>query len=227
MLLPDASSQLRAVIFDLDGLLVDSEPLQFRAYRDAFLDHGIHLTRSDWHTWHELGASAAAWLESGQIEGPDPESIRRAKKLIYDDLIASELVLKPGAGDLVETLAFYGVRLSVASGSRFESIEACLERFGLRNHFEQLFSATTTARKKPYPDIYHLAMDQMSLSPANTVAIEDSPAGLRAAVAAGLKCVVCPDHFVGYDPIEYDGAALLVSSLFDLDIASLDQVLCS
>jgi beta-phosphoglucomutase-like phosphatase (HAD superfamily) len=106
MLLPDASSQLRAVIFDLDGLLVDSEPLQFRAYRDAFLDHGIHLTRSDWHTWHELGASAAAWLESGQIEGPDPESIRRAKKLIYDDLIASELVLKPGAGDLVETLAF-------------------------------------------------------------------------------------------------------------------------
>jgi hypothetical protein len=58
------ASSLKAVIFDLDGLLVDSEPLQFRAYREAFSSHGLPFTMSNWQRWHELGASASAWIAS-------------------------------------------------------------------------------------------------------------------------------------------------------------------
>lgn len=220
----NGSASLRAVIFDLDGLLVDSEPLQFRAYRDAFQAHGVSFAESDWRTWHELGASASAWIEYTRSD-VDPEAVRAAKKALYDGLIASELTLKPGARDLVEELASNGVRLSVASGSRVESIEACLARFGLADYFEGLFSATLTARKKPYPDIFDLAVGEMDVSADEAVVIEDSPAGLQAALTANLTCVVCPDAFVSRDPDEFEQAALLVSSLSQLSTDVLDQVL--
>jgi HAD superfamily hydrolase (TIGR01509 family) len=215
---------LKAVIFDLDGLLVDSEPLQFRAYQHAFSAHGIEFGEHDWATWHEVGASADAWLVFKGWRA-DPESIRSTKKAIYEQLIDAELTLKPGAAKLTQDLYSNGVRLCVASGSRIESIEACLNRFNLRQFFEGLFSATTARRRKPYPDVFELAMAEMGLSQSGTVVIEDSVVGLRAACAAGLPCVVCPDSFLVYDPDEYLGAALLIQSLSELDSNVLSEVL--
>jgi beta-phosphoglucomutase-like phosphatase (HAD superfamily) len=149
------ASFLKAVIFDLDGLLVDSEPLQFRAYREAFSSYGLPFTVSDWQKWHALGASASIWIASMGWD-LDAEIIRAEKKLRYDRFVESDLTLKPGARSLIEDLASNGIRLCVASGSRIESIQACLARFALLSHFEALFSATKTARRKPYPDVFNL-----------------------------------------------------------------------
>lgn len=217
-------SRLDGVIFDLDGLLVDSEPLQFRAYRSAFLAHGLVFLEDDWQTWHEVGASAAAWL---QFKGwnADAEAIRSTKKSIYEELIKAELTLKPGAGRLVRDLHSSGLRLCVASSSRIESIDACLERFDLRQCFAGLYSATNTPRKKPHPDVFELAIAQMGFSRHGIIVIEDSLAGLRAARAANLPCIVCPDGFLAYDPTEYQAATLLVSSLDELSPQILGEVL--
>lgn len=215
-------AKLEAVIFDLDGLLVDSEPLQFMAYRDAFAEFGLELTQPEWRLWHELGASASAWVEYRRWQ-VDPEAVRAAKKVRYEALIESDLRLKAGARGLVEELADAGIRLCVASSSRPESIAACLERFGLAAHFERQFSVTQTARKKPHPDVFDLALNEMRVSAAKAVAIEDSPVGLEAALAAGLPCVVCADGFIERTPAEYQGAALLVSSLAELGVDVLEQ----
>lgn len=222
--MPDSTSKPGAVIFDLDGLLVDSEPLQFRAYQAAFQAHGVELAEHEWRAWHEVGASAAAWVEF-KGSNADPEAIRSTKQSVYEQLIEAELSLKPGAETLVRDLHSSGVRLCVASGSRIESIEACLGRFELLRYFEGLYSATTTPRKKPHPDVLQLALEQMSLSPHRTIVVEDSLAGLQAALAANLPCVICPDGFLAYDPAEYQGAALLVSSLADLSPQILGEVL--
>ncbi len=202
------------VIFDLDGLLVDSEPLQFRAYREAFRYHGIEIETSDWPRWHALEASARRWIENFDL-AVDAETIRAEKKVIYEALVETELELKPGARALVESLHRQS-RLCVASGSRPESIAACLDRFGLEPYFEATFSATLLPRKKPYPDVYLEALAQTGVASPRTLALEDSPTGLQAATAAGLRCVVCPDSFLPADRGAFAAAAMVVESLEDL-----------
>ncbi len=210
------------VIFDLDGLLVDSEPLQFQAYRDAFSNNGVTLELSDWSQWHSLEASAVRWIAAHKLP-VDAEKIRAEKKILYEALIEKELTLKPGARQLVETLSRH-CRLCIASGSRPESIEASLNRFSLTPYFEQQFSATQLKRKKPYPDVYIEALSKMQVSPQRALAIEDSVTGLQAATSAGIRCIVCPDNFVPTALSDYDTASLVVDSLEDLTFPKLEQI---
>ena len=213
---------LEVVIFDLDGLLIDSESLQYRAYREAFARHGVSFELSEWPRWHELEASATRWIETKGL-ALDGEQIRAEKKLTYDALITEELELKPGAEKLVKALS-KDYRLCVASGSRIESIRSCLEKFSLADYFEHLFSATAVKRKKPYPDVYIEAATIMEVPVECAVAIEDSVTGLHAAIAAEIKCIVCPDSFIAKPRSDYDGAALMVESLEELDSSVLRRV---
>lgn len=210
------------VIFDLDGLLVDSEPLQFQAYRDAFSKNGVTLELSDWPQWHSLEASAVRWIAAHKLP-VNAEKIRTEKKILYEALIENELTLKPGARQLVETLSGH-CRLCIASGSRPESIDASLNRFSLTPFFEQQFSATQLKRKKPYPDVYIEALSKMQVLPQCALAIEDSVTGLQAATSAGISCIVCPDNFVPTALSDYDDAALVVDSLEDLTLPKLEQI---
>lgn len=210
------------VVFDLDGLLVDSEPLQFRAYREAFRRHGVDLGIDDWPRWHALEASARRWIETFELN-LDAEAIRAEKKQVYEMLIETELELKPGAKTLAEALSRHS-RLCVASGSRPESIAACLERFEIAALFEATFSATLLPRKKPYPDVYLEALARMRVDARNALAIEDSSTGLQAATAAGLRCVVCPDSFVPVKAEAFGAAALVVDSLENLSAAAISRL---
>lgn len=205
---------LELVIFDLDGLLVDSEPLQFRAYQKAFAQFEVPFDIDDWPKWHRLEASASRWVESHNLV-VDPEEIRARKKIYYDELVENELDLKPGARDLIESLAS-SYRLCIASGSRPESIQNCLDRFSLAAYFENQFSATLLARKKPYPDVYLEALSKMKVTSGQAIAIEDSATGLKAAIDAGVKCIVCPDSFTPVSNSKFKGAVLVVDSLEEL-----------
>ncbi len=217
------SARLELVIFDLDGLLVDSESLQFEAYQQVFARHGVAFEKSDWPEWHRLEASAARWIESQRLP-LDAETIRAEKKLIYQRLIDEKLKLKAGARQLIDRLTGH-CRLCVASGSRPESISACLDKFSLTSNFEQLFSATLLARKKPFPDVYLQALETMRVAAANAIAIEDSVTGMQASIAAGIHCVVCPDSFYQHPLCDFDGAALIVDSLENLEFKTLERLL--
>lgn len=214
---------LECVIFDLDGLMVDSEPLQFQAYREAFAYFGFELTIARWTQWHAVESSTRHFVESEELD-LDAEAVRAKKKQIYDRMIADELRLKPGVSELVDALAS-GYRLCVASGSRRESIEGCLEKFSMLQHFEHLCSATEVKRSKPYPDVYLHALELMQVAPSSTLALEDSPTGLAAATAAGLTCVVCPDSFLAKPATAYTDATLRVESLTELNVDALEQLL--
>lgn len=213
---------LEVVIFDLDGLLVDSEPLQFRAYQKAFTQFGIEFKISDWAKWHQLEASASRWVETHKL-AVNPEEIRARKKIVYDELVDNELTLKPGARTLVESLS-NSYRLCVASGSRPESIENCLNRFSLTPYFEKQFSATLLPRKKPYPDVYLETLLEMQVSSQHAIAIEDSLAGLKAATAASVKCIVCPDNFIPTPTLKFCDAALVIDSLESLSPSIIENI---
>lgn len=213
---------LECVVFDLDGLLVDSEPLQFRAYREAFARHGVEIELSDWRRWHELEASVPKWVEIDGLE-VNPEVIRAEKKTLYEEMVEEELELKSGAEELVRELSEH-CRISVASGSRIESIRACLEKFELEGLFESFFSGTTLARSKPFPDVYVHALGSMGVPAHRALAIEDSVQGLVAARAAELRCVVCPDTHNRRPASDYAEATLVVESLLELNLGVLQSL---
>jgi HAD superfamily hydrolase (TIGR01509 family) len=213
---------LDCVLFDLDGLLVDSEPLQYRAYHFAFEQFGINLSMDDWIRWHSVEASTARWVERERLD-LDVQLLRAVKKQRYEQLIAAELTLKPGVRELIEDCSA-DLQLAVVSASRRESIAACLAKFDLIQHFSVLLSSDQVARSKPFADPYLAAMKALQTSPARAIAVEDSVSGFRAASAAELACVVCPDHFIPKAEAAFDTAALVTKSLTELSAERLRRL---
>lgn len=213
---------LKAILFDLDGLLVDSEPLQFQSYQQALSQFGVALDLDAWIQWHSVEASTTRWVKDQNLD-LDPEEIRAVKKLHYDDLVDRELELKPGARELVEACA-NEFELAVVSSSRRESIESCLRKFKLDKNFSLFVSGAELKRSKPYPDSYLEALKAMNIPAQNAITLEDSVTGLRAATAAGIDCIVCPDHFIPKSINAFSGAALIVESLDELNAETLREV---
>jgi HAD superfamily hydrolase (TIGR01509 family) len=178
---------LKCLLFDLDGLLVDSEPLQFRSYQYALKQFGVSLDLDAWIQWHSVQASTTRWIKDQGLD-IEPEEVRAVKKLHYDELVTHELELKPGALDLVEKCST-DFELGVVSSSRRESIEGCLRKFGLDKKFSTFVSGADLKRSKPYPDSYLDALKIMNMAPENAVALEDA----------------------------FSGAVIIVKSLEDLD----------
>jgi beta-phosphoglucomutase len=179
---------IRAILFDFDGVLVDSEPTRFRAGRAALADGGLSLS---WELFarHWLGRPDEAALRDilghrFDAEGPAVLARRHAA---YAELLA-EVPLFPDAARLLRRLPA-ALRLAVASGSRRPEVTGVLAREGLAFRFHTLVTAEDYARAKPAPDPFLAAARAVAESPAACLVVEDSPAGVAAAQAAGMRVV--------------------------------------
>lgn len=212
----------KVIIFDLDGLLVDSQPLQYQAYQQVFSNHGFPLTQVDWQEWIDHSYSVQQWIQKNNLP-LDGDSLRSEKKNIYDQLIRDELQLKPGARELIDEL--HGkFRLCIASSSRLESIELIVDKFGLQPKFEQLISDTEIVNGKPHPDIFLKTAEAMQVKPADCLVIEDSIAGLKAAKAANMICIICPDTFSHLPLIAFTEADKIVDNLNQVTSTVVQQL---
>lgn len=207
---------IKVIIFDLDGLLVDSQPLQYKAYNKVFTDYGYPLSEQDWYQWIHQSLSPKEWIEIHQLP-LDLEVIRSEKKEIYDQLIRDELVMKPGAKRAIEQLGSH-YRLCVASASQLDSVGQVLDNFNIRWEFEQVVSDKDVERGKPFPDVFLKAAKLMGVHPSECIVIEDSVAGLRATKEAGMKSIICPDSFAKVPIEEYKDADRIVQSLEELSL---------
>lgn len=211
---------LRAAIFDLDGLLIDSEPLWQQAEIEEFGRLGLELTPEE--AQETLGIRSdevvrirhrqIGWdLERDSLEAVEARIVVRVRDLVVDTGEAME-----GAERAIEFCAAKGLRLAVASSSRLVIIEAALERLGVRDRFEVVHSAESEPVGKPDPGVYLTTARMLGVEPSECVALEDSPAGLAAAKAAGMACIVVPERSV-VDPALLEAADLLLPSLAHLD----------
>lgn len=179
------SHDSKLVIFDCDGVLVDSEPIAFAVLREMLADAGLQLTES-WAYENFLGKSMAAVTAMVAREYDltiDETALASMRKRLYERF---EAQLEPVHG--VDTLlSDFAYPHCVASSSQMERIRLCLSRTGLIGHFEpHIFSASMVAHGKPAPDLFLHAARSMGYAPRNCIVIEDSPAGIRAAKAAGM-----------------------------------------
>ena len=223
---------LRAAVFDFDGVIVDSEPLHYRALRAALLPEGVEITEEEYLriylAYDDRGAIEKALQHHG--EPADPERVDRieARKVeSFAELIPGIPVFE-GAREVVRALAAE-VPLAIASGARHDEIEAILGGLGLRDAFQAIVGVEDAERTKPDPAPYVEAARQLAarapgLDPGECVAFEDSIPGIAAALGAGMK-VVGVAH--SYPADELRAAHRVVDSLAGFDTSSLRGLFAS
>ena len=182
-----------AVVFDFDGVLVDSEPLHLASYQEVLAALGVVLTREDYYAnllgysdedvFRVIGAQHGWTWNSGQIA-----ALISQKSEVFDAAVASGSVLYPGAARCIERLAAT-FPLGIASGALAHEIETVLRGAHLRDHFRFIVGAGETANSKPAPDPYLRAAELHGRPPSECVAIEDSRWGIESAKTAGMKCI--------------------------------------
>ena len=219
---------LKAIVFDFDGVIANSEPLHFCAYRDVLAEESIALTERDYYArylgFDDCGAFRAIGVATGfpMTEACVADLVAR-KAVRLEALERDRSILFPGAAAAIERLAA-SVPLAIASGARGEEIRRVLDREHLAQFFAAIVAAEDTPISKPAPDPYLLAVAQLGrgsttpLAAGECVAIEDSVWGLQSALAAGLKTVGITHT---YDARSLTEADLVIDTLGALNIGSL------
>jgi len=228
---------LLAVIFDFDGVLADSEPLHYEAFRRVLTTQGVELGQQEYYQkylgFDDAGAFRAVLADRQQPAGGNRiESLVRAKLELFPEVLDGRNVLFPGAAECVARLSAR-VPLAIASGALSHDIDLILRGTGLRDRFAVVVGADHTERSKPDPEPYVRALvllQQRGLVPvdagaaARTVAIEDSRWGLQSARGAGLVTVAVT---TSYSRAELTDAHLVVDGLSDVSIDRLEALVAS
>ena len=223
---------LRAVVFDFDGVIANSEPLHYRAFREVFEESGMTFSEQDYYGrylgFDDVGVFKAVATDRGLAWTSDRVArLVTSKAERMERLEQDGSMLFPGAEAAIRRAAAL-VPLAIASGALGVEIRRVLDREGLTRYFKAIVAAEDTLVSKPAPDPYGRALALLAqavrspLPPAECVAVEDSPWGLQSAKAAGLHTVAVAHT---YDCAALDADAV-ISSLDELDIGMMER-LCS
>ncbi|MET0892515.1 MAG: HAD family phosphatase [Pseudoxanthomonas sp.] len=184
---------LRAVIFDMDGLLIDSERAILQCWRDAAVGQSLDLDDGLWLSMVGLHEAGCGELLNGMLGVGQARLLSLECSRGYDRLVEAGLPLKPGARDLLQDLLDLGVPMAVATSTRGERARIKLARSGIDRYFEHVVTSSDVAHAKPAPDLYLLAAARLGVAQADCVALEDSEFGVRSAAAAGIRVIQVPD----------------------------------
>ena len=220
---------VEAVVLDMDGLLIDTEPVWRAAQSAVFAGIGVTLSERDLidSTGQPVEELIPVWRR--RSPGPDLASTELSDDEIADRIIDQVIGYvkargQPMAGVTAAIALFerYGLRLAIASSSPLRLIDAVCDRLGLARIAVRC-SAREEVRGKPAPDVYLTAARRLGVAPAQCLAVEDSLNGLASARAAGMTCIAVPDPLLAADP-RYRDADLVLRSLTDLDEAALRRL---
>lgn len=208
---------LKAVLFDMDGVIVDTEPLHRKAYFHLFKDLGIEVNDSLYETFTGNSTQKVCQriieLFGLDLHWKDLASIKRKYFKHYFDT-DSDFGLLEGVDSLVELYRSQGIRMAVASSAHRNTIQWVLDKFNLQDYFESTISGADLKESKPHPEIFLLAAESLEQSTQNCMVIEDSTNGIIAAKRAGIFCAAFNSpNSVGQD---YSQADVLVDQLLEL-----------
>lgn len=208
---------IKAVIFDMDGTLIDTEKYYRIAWKYALESFGYHPTEEQLLMFRSLGRPfSSAYLKKTFGEELEYEQVRKVRQGRFNELVETQgIQLKPGAKEILTFLREKNIVTAIATCTNIERANQYLKQIGLYNLLDRVISASMVETGKPAPDIYLYACKELGLNPANCMAVEDSPNGIYSAHDAGCNVVMVPDQSPADDEIRkvlygYE------NSLFDL-----------
>jgi HAD superfamily hydrolase (TIGR01509 family) len=214
------------VIFDMDGVVVDSEPLSLQTIAQVVTDRGGVADPATFTGLIGLSLDEALTIAAERSgRGLDPDVLRGAYDELYLPRLRATATPTAGLFELTAALSAAGIPMALASSSRLAEIGAVVDALRLGKVLSVIASAEEVARPKPAPDVYLLAVERLGVGTAGVVAIEDSASGVAAAQAAGLRCVAVRTALTWRH--DHAGAALTVTSLTELGPEVLGRVAAS
>jgi len=201
---------ITTLIFDLDGLLADTEKLHCMAYQDALAKFGFKLTENDYSEhWILKGGSIGEFIAVRGLD-IDPELIRLAKAERYEELVVSTADPMPGAISILSRMTGWK-KLALATSSYEDAAYAVLKALDIGVYFSCIATRSTVTRIKPFPDLFLYVARVLGETPDNCLVFEDSEKGIIAAQAAGMKSIAVPNiHTFDHD---FSQATVVVPSL--------------
>lgn len=215
---------LEAVIFDMDGVIIDSEPVHFEINQEIFRRLGISIPGDIYYTFVGI-SNTKMWTiikENFNLSQTVPELLKTHLNVGLEYLKEYKNGPIPGVVELLEELKTVGIPAGIASSSPAETIKLVTEILGVSRYFSVLASGEEVKNGKPAPDVFLRTAELLKAGPENCVVIEDSKNGVRAAKAAGMKCVGFQNVNSGNQDLT--GADLIISSMEDLNIKRLEEL---
>lgn len=215
-------NRLAAVIFDFDGVILDTESALYASWNHIFLEYGLSFPLDRWAA--NVGGyqydifDPLTYLEELSGNVVDRDTVNKKRREWYLERVHS-LDVMPGIRDAVEIARSRGLRLAVASSSSRAWVSGHLERLELEPHFPVLCCGDEVKNVKPDPALYYLALERLGLNSTQVFVLEDSPKGIAAARAASLYCVAAPNSVTRLSPL--DGCNRRIESLASVSFSHL------
>jgi HAD superfamily hydrolase (TIGR01509 family) len=183
---------MKAILWDNDGVLVDTEELYFRATREGLAELGIELDVADYiDVSLRRGASCFELASERGLAADRIEATRLRRNTRYEQLLREGVELIDGVSDTLRALRGT-TRMAIVTSTRPEHFALVHDRLGIRDHFELVLTGADYTRFKPDPQPYLMAAERLGLAPADCLVVEDTERGLASATRAGMRCVVIP-----------------------------------
>lgn len=215
---------IKAIVFDFDGTIIDTETAWFYAFRDEYQKHGIELTLEQYSKC--IGTSLHSFNPYEYIntvlEKPiDLKAFGQKVRDQHSEFMGKEKI-RPGIMDYLNKAKAAGLKIGLASSSHREWIDTYLDQLNLRSYFECIRTGDQVEKVKPDPALYLQTLKCLGVEPHEAIAVEDSPNGARAAAAAGMHYVVCPNTIT--KSLSFDTTQFHASCLGEL---TFDELLAS
>jgi HAD superfamily hydrolase (TIGR01509 family) len=186
---------IKGLIFDFDGLILDTETPEFEEWQAIYLEHSVDLPMNVWAAGigtHEAAFDPATYMETLLGRPVDHTTLRAEQRQRSLERIRQQSP-RPGISEILRSAREAGLKLGVASSSPVSWVHSFLQSIGLYAQFDAIVCRDHVERVKPFPDLFLRCAQELGIEPAETIVFEDSPNGLRAAINAGIFCVAIPN----------------------------------